>query len=115
MLTIFVAAIAALPFPAAGDDPPSPGAFAARGYYLTFSRMPTYDLADWTRIVDAVAEGGGNTLVLWIGGGFRSKKYPVTWPHNADHENVRNDFVRDLIRHARAEGLKVLLGFTPFR
>ncbi|MGA2256844.1 MAG: hypothetical protein ABSG53_19510, partial [Thermoguttaceae bacterium] len=31
-----------------------------------------------------------------------------------DHENVRHDFVRDLIDHAHAKGVRVLLGFTPF-
>ena len=31
-----------------------------------------------------------------------------------EHENVRQDFVRDLIDHAHTRGIKVLLGFTPF-
>ena len=39
---------------------------------------------------------------------------PITWKYNQDHANVRNDFVRDLIDHAHARGIKVLLGFTPF-
>ena len=39
---------------------------------------------------------------------------PITWKYNEDHENVRKDFVRDLIDHAHARGIKVLLGFTPF-
>ena len=55
-----------------------------------------------------------NTLLLWLGGAFRSTQYPITWKYNEDHENVRNDFVRDLIDHAHARGIKVLLGFTPF-
>lgn len=113
-LPALIAACSALPFPSAAEEPPSAGPFAARGYYVTFSRMPTYDLVDWERVVDAVADDGGNTLVLWLGGGFRSNRYPATWAHNAEHENVRKDFVRDLIRHAHARGVKVLLGFTPF-
>ena len=28
-------------------DAKSEDAFAQRGYYITFMRMPTYDLADW--------------------------------------------------------------------
>lgn len=48
------------------------------------------------------------------GGAFRSEKYPITWKYNAEHENVRKDFVRDLIDHAHTRGIKVLLGFTPF-
>ena len=49
-----------------------------------------------------------------VGGAFRSKTYPITWRYNADHENVRKDFVRDLIDHAHTRGVKVLLGSTPF-
>ena len=88
--------------------------FAERGYYVTFMRMPTYDLADWKRIVDGVRDDGGNTLLLWVAGAFRSAKYPVTWRYNAEHRNVRKDFVRDLIDHAHTRGIRVLLGFTPF-
>ncbi|MDG3007887.1 hypothetical protein [Paludisphaera mucosa] len=88
--------------------------FARRGYYITFMRMPTYDLKDWRRIVDAVRDDGGDTLLLWVAGGFRSKKYPITWAYNQEHENVRADFVRELIGHAHVRGVKVLLGFTPF-
>ncbi|WP_165249429.1 hypothetical protein [Paludisphaera soli] len=90
------------------------GPFAVRGAYLTFMRMPTYDLADWRRIVDGVRDDGGNTILLWVGGGFRSQKHPITWRYNQEHENVREDFVRDLIAHAHERGVRVLLGFTPF-
>jgi hypothetical protein len=76
--------------------------------------MPTYDLSDWKRIVDGIHNDGGNTLLLWVGGAIRSNKYPITWKYNAEHENVRSDFVRDLIGHAHTRGIKVLLGFTPF-
>jgi hypothetical protein len=88
--------------------------FAQRGYHITFMRMPTYDLIDWKRIVDDIHDDGGNTLLLWVAGAFRSRKFPVTWAYNRDHENVRHDFVRDLIDHTHARGIKVLLGFTPF-
>jgi hypothetical protein len=77
-------------------------------------RMPTYDLADWRRIIDGIHDDGGNTLLLWIAGAFRSKKYPITWKYNQEHENVRQDFVRDLIDHAHTKGIRVLMGFTPF-
>lgn len=98
----------------AADEPKGDGPFAQRGYYITFMRMPTYDQDDWKRIVDGIREDGGNTLLLWVAGAFRSEKYPVTWRYNQEHENVRKDFVRDLIDHAHARGIKVLLGFTPF-
>jgi hypothetical protein len=88
--------------------------FAQRGYYITFMRMPTYDLADWKKIVEGIHNDGGNTLLLWVAGAFRSKKFPITWAYNKDHENVRQDFVRDLIDLAHTKGIKVLLGFTPF-
>ena len=103
-------ALMALPADGAKTD----GPFAQRGYYITFMRMPTYDLADWRRIIDDTHDDGGNTLLLWVAGAFRSEKYPITWKYNADHENVRKDFVRGLIDHAHARGIKVLLGFTPF-
>src|SRR6478752_3226483 len=76
------------------------GPFAQRGYYITFMRMPTYDLNDWKGIVDGIHDDGGNTLMLWVAGAFRSEKYPITWKYNAEHENVRHDFVRELIDHA---------------
>jgi hypothetical protein len=95
---------------------PAPGAcpFAHRGYYLTFMRMPTYGLAAWKQTIDTFAEDDINLLILWMAGGFRSRKFPITWRYNADHQNVRADFAADLIRHAQSRNIKVLLGFTPF-
>jgi hypothetical protein len=98
----------------AGNEQRGDRPFAERGYYITFMRMPTYDLADWRRIVDSIHDDGGNTLLLWIAGSFRSARFPITWEYNEEHENVRRDFVRDLIEHAHCKGIKVLLGFTPF-
>lgn len=89
-------------------------AFAQRGYYLTFMRMPTYSLVAWKRAVDAFASDGVNLLILWMAGGFRSRKFPVTWKYNEEHENILNDFAPDLIRYAQGKHIKVLLGFTPF-
>jgi hypothetical protein len=96
--------------PAAATAP----AFAQRGYYLTFMRMPTYGLATWKRAVDCFASDGANLLILWMAGGFRSRKFPVTWRYNEEHENVRVNFVPDLIRHAHERKIRLLLGFTPF-
>ena len=104
--------LAAFPLPVEQRKPDGP--FAQRGYYITFMRMPTYDLTAWNKIVDGIHDDGGNTLLLWVAGAFRSKKHPITWKYNREHENVRSDFVRDLIDHAHARGIKVLLGFTPF-
>ena len=64
--------------------------------------------------MDGIHDDGGNTLLLWVAGAFRSPKFPITWRYNADHENIRQDFVRALIDHAHSKGIKVLLGFTPF-
>lgn len=89
-------------------------AFQTRGYYYTFSRMPTLGLAEWKQIADSVAADGGNLILLWIGGGFRSKKFPITWAYNADHRNIQKDFVREWIDYAHVRGIRVLLGFTPF-
>src|SRR4026207_2283021 len=77
--------------------------FAQRGYYMTFMRMPAFGLAEWKQIIDCIHEDGGNTLLLWTAGGFRSKQFPETWTYNADHKNVQTDFVRDLIDYAHAK------------
>lgn len=95
---------------ARADEP----AFAIRGYYVTFMRMPTFGRSVWAQILDRIKADGGNTLILWTAGGFRSKRFPETWEYNRDHKNVRHDFVRDLIDDAHARGIKVLLGLTPF-
>jgi hypothetical protein len=89
-------------------------AFAHRGYYFTFCRMPEYDLAEWKDIVDCVAEDRGNTMILWVGGAFRSKAYPITWEYNRDHNNVERDFLRELIDYAHTKDIRILLGFTPY-
>jgi hypothetical protein len=88
--------------------------FALRGYYLTLMRMPVMGLPEWKQAIDCFAEDRANGVILWTAGGFRSKKFPVTWGHNQDHANVRQDFVRELIDYAHTKKIRVLLGFTPF-
>lgn len=96
------------------ESAPASGPFAQRGYYFTFMRMPTYGRRQWAEILDYVKADGGNLIILWMGGGFRSKKFPVTWKFNEEHENVRQDFGRELLQDAHQRQIKVLLGFTPF-
>ena len=71
MIWLLTALVTMAPPP---DDARPDGPFAQRGYYITFMRMPTYDLADWMRIVDGIRDDGGNTLLLWVAGAFRSAK-----------------------------------------
>src|SRR5436190_12352174 len=85
-----------------------------RGYYVTFMRMPTFGLPQWKQMIDCMADDGANTLLLWTAGGFRSKKFPITWAYNRTHKNVEADFVRELIDYAHTKGIQVLLCFTPF-
>ncbi len=94
----------------AADEP----VFTLRGYYLTFMRMPAMGLPEWKQAVDCFAKDDVNTLVLWTPGGFRSRKFPLTWRYNEEHPNVRQDFARELIDYAHAKHIRVLLGFTPF-
>lgn len=101
---------AAMPFFLFSAEP----AFAQRGYYLTFMRMPTYGIEAWKSIVDDVHDDGGNLLILWIAGAFRSEKYPITWKYNADHENVKSEFLNVLIDYAHSKKIRIILGFTPF-
>jgi hypothetical protein len=88
--------------------------FNLRGYYITFMRMPVMGMPEWKQAIDSFAKDGANTLVLWMPGGFRSRKFPITWQYNEDHANVREDFARDLIDYAHTQNIRVLLGFTPF-
>lgn len=114
VLAALVALALLVPVPPAATPAPAEGPFARRGYYLTLTRTPTFGLDAWKRTIDAVRADGGNTVVLWVAGGFRSNLFPATWGHNADHANVRADFVRELIDYAHKGRVKVLLGFTPF-
>jgi len=96
---------------------PSLGAaepFPYRGYYFILSRNPGYGLEDYVKILDCMAEDGCNTLILWIAGGFPSRRYPVTWDYNREHRNVKENFAGKAIDHAHRRGIRVLLGLTPF-
>lgn len=108
LLLLLMIALAPL---ARGSDP---GPFAVRGYYLTYMRMPVMGLPEWKQAIDCFAEDRANTLVLWMPGGFASRKFPETWAYNKEHENNRADFAADLIDYAHEKGLRILLGFTPF-
>lgn len=101
----------AQPAPAAATPPPGIG---SRGYYLTFCRIPTVTFPTWRSIMDSFAEDGLDHLVLWMGGAFRSRKYPITWQYNKDHHNVQQDFVGKLIDYAHTRNIKILLGFSPY-
>ena len=107
-------ATAALALPMVGFGADAPPVFQQRGYYLCFMRMPTFGLAVWKEILDDAAADGANTSILWMGGAFRSKKFPITWQWTKEHKNVKQDFTRQLIAHAHRRGIQVLLGFTPF-
>ena len=70
--------MASVAAPLAAQGPKEETPFEERGYYITFMRMPTYDLADWKRIVVKYQQPSAaraswqiiNTLVpyalLWI-------------------------------------------------
>ncbi|MFF0149489.1 hypothetical protein ATK36_3003 [Amycolatopsis sulphurea] len=85
-----------------------------RGCYLTFCRIPTAGLTTWKSIMDSFRADGVDRVVLWLGGAFRSRRYPVTWQYNREHRNVRENFAGQLIDYAHAVGIRVLLGFTPY-
>src|SRR6185295_13230367 len=88
-LTAGTAALAAITLPRAAPAAPADTAFKQRGYYITFMRMPTYGLAAWKQAIDCFAADGANLLMLWMAGAFRSKKFPITWKYNQEHQNVR--------------------------
>ncbi len=110
-----VAAAGAFGIGATGASrPAATKVFSERGYYLLPCRTPTLGYDAYRDLVDDLAKERVNTLILWLGGGFRSRKFPITWQYNAEHLNVRHDFMGRLIRHAHRRGIKCLLGFTPF-
>lgn len=113
ILIVFLLAFTVAP-PTAVTAQESEAVFAQRGYYFTFCRMPNYGLAEWKDILDCVHEDNGNTVILWMGGAFRSKSYPITWQYNQDHKNVQADFVHELIDYAHSQNIRVLLGITPY-
>jgi len=88
--------------------------FRERGYYITFMRSPLFTLETWKDILDGVKRDGGNLVILWMGGAFPSKKFPITWRYNTEHENIKHNFAGELIDYAHRLGVKVLLGLTPF-
>ena len=89
--------------------------FRYRGYYLMFTRKrrPLVSTRG-KKTIDCVHQDRGNLVILWMGGAFRSKRFPITWRYNHAHANVRGDFLPVLIDYAHARGIKVLLAFTPF-
>jgi len=113
-LTLWLPLVLLIAVPVKAADPPTERPFAHRGYYLTLTRTPTFGLDAWKRTIDAIRADGGNLAILWTAGGFKSKKFPATWGHNKDHENIKADFVGELIDYAHGRGVKTLLGFTPF-
>lgn len=100
--------------PLAASPLAGPTGQVGHGYYLTFCRIPTAGLRTWKSIVDSFAEDGVDHVVLWMGGAFRSRKFPITWQYNRSHRNVRENFAGELIDYAHTRGLRILLGFTPY-
>lgn len=88
--------------------------FSLRGYYMILSRTQGWGLQDWKMFVDCMVEDGGNFLILWMAGGFPSRKFPETWQYNKANRNNQDNFSAKLIDYAHDHGIKVLLGFTPF-
>jgi hypothetical protein len=88
--------------------------FEQRGYYITFMRSPLFTLAVWKDILNGVKADGGNLVILWMAGAFPSRKFPITWRYNAEHENIKNNFAGELIDYAHSLDIQVLLGLTPF-
>lgn len=84
------------------------------GWYVIPSRTQSWGLAEWERYVDAMAEDGHNLLILWIAGGFPSRRYPASFDYNLANRNVQEDFAGRLIDYAHERGVKVLLGFGAF-
>ena len=77
-------------------------------------RGPLFTFETWKSIFRDVKKDRGNLIILWMGGDFRSAKFPLTWHYNAEHENVKHNFAGKLIDYGHSLGLKVLLRLTPY-
>ena len=86
-MRVFSPAWAGLVLGAASAVPAEP--FARRGCYFILSRNPSYGLDDYRLILDRLAKDRVNLLILWIGGGFPSRRYPETWDYNREHRNQK--------------------------
>ncbi|GAA3585757.1 hypothetical protein GCM10022222_82990 [Amycolatopsis ultiminotia] len=104
----------AVPLPRTENPVTPAGGPVGRGCYLTFCRIPTAGLNTWKSIMDSFAEDGVERVVLWMGGAFRSRRYPITWQYNRAHRNVVENFAGELIDYAHTRNIRVLLGFTPY-
>ena len=105
-----------LPGDSSAPDQAAPQAspFTQRGYYITFMRAPLYTFETWKKIFDDIQQDGGNLVILWMAGSFRSKKFPITWQYNLEHNNIKHDFAGELIEYGHSLGMKVLLCLTPY-
>ena len=87
--------------------------FAERGYYITFMRGTTFKFEVW-KISSTLCMKTAESIVLWMGGAFPSRKFPITWKYNAEHQNNQDNFAGKLIDYAHTLGIRVLLCLTPF-
>jgi hypothetical protein len=109
-----LAAGTAMAFPAFLPNEAAEPYFSVRGYYITFMRSPLFSFETWKGIFDAAKQDGGNLIILWMGGAFASRKFPITWKYNVEHENIKHNFAGRLIDYGHQLGLKVVLGLTPY-
>ena len=107
-------AISAKHPPVSVEHRPSRPFFKERGYYITFMRGPLFTYETWKGILDGVKEDDGTHVILWMGGAFPSRRFPITWKYNAEHENVKHNFAGKLIDYGHSLGLKVMLCLTPY-
>jgi hypothetical protein len=60
MILLLALGFGAIAPPAIAAEPAPRASFSERGYYVTFMRMPTYDLAEWGHIVDDIRDDRRN-------------------------------------------------------
>src|SRR5947208_691705 len=90
-------------------------AFAQRGYYMTFMRMPTFGLPEWKEMIDCIHADGGNTLLLWTADGLliESSDYAICYCGDCRGKffDLEFDFVQQISREvwARNPGATIMV------
>jgi hypothetical protein len=89
-------------------------AIPLRGTYnlACWGLAPRYSLADWKKVLDAMAEDHMNFVLFWLAGLFQSKKFPESFVY--PETPLTHDHIHVLIKYAQDRGIRFYLGSGAF-
>jgi hypothetical protein len=99
-------------FPAANAE--AQPAIPLRGTYnlACWGLTPRNSLADWKKVIDAIAEDHMNFVFFWLAGLFRSKKFPESFIY--PETPLTNDDIHVLIKYSQDRGIRFYVGSGVF-